>query len=55
MDSCFGLNQEELWDQVSIDTKGTGEDRVFISNRIYRQFHLDVRLILYEFSDMPIH
>ena len=30
-------------------------DAVFWSNRIFRQFHLDIRLVLYEFPEMPIH
>jgi len=30
-------------------------ETVFISNKIFRQFHLDIRLVLYEFSDMPVH
>jgi hypothetical protein len=28
---------------------------VFLSNKIFRQFHLDIRLVLYEFSEMPVH
>lgn len=30
-------------------------DTVFLSNSVYRQFHLDIRLVLYEFSEMPVH
>ena len=28
---------------------------LFFSNSIYRQFHVDMRLVLYEFQEMPVH
>ena len=28
---------------------------MFYSNNIYRQFHVDIRLVLYEFPEMPVH
>ena len=60
IDSCFLLTEKELLVEVRIPIKSQDEiicktDTVFLSNSVFRQFHLDIRLILYEFSEMPIN
>lgn len=59
IDSCFSLKEDELLEEISIDLKGESEiiekmENLFFSNSIYRQLHIDIRLVLYEFPEMPI-
>ncbi len=59
IDSCFGLKEVQILDEVKIEIKGNSEiidklQTVFYSNNIYRQFHVDIRLVLYEFPQMPV-
>jgi hypothetical protein len=60
IDSCFTLKEEEILDRVNVEYKGETDiiermDNFFLSNSIYRQFHIDIRLVLYDFHDMPVH
>ena len=60
IDSCFQLEEKDILEELNLEL--TGDSRVleemntlFYSNNSYRQFHVDIRLILYDFHEMPVH
>lgn len=47
---------QELSLEISGNTQVIDQmNTLFYSNNNFRQFHVDIRLILYDFQDMPVH
>lgn len=60
INSCFGLEEKYILEELNLEILGDNQlieqmNTLFYSNNSYRQFHVDIRLILYDFHEMPIH